>query len=251
LSILDRLSIQLYSGRKFPPLEAQLATLSQLGYANVEPYGGLLAGAEELKAGLARHRLRAPSTHVGLPALKEDLDGFARQARGLGVSLVVIPAIPPEERGKDAAGWRAFGRELGDLAARLEAHGLELAWHNHDFEFRKLADGSYPLDRIFEAAPNLKWQADIGWIHAAGEDPSHWLRKYRERIVALHIKDAAAKGEKLDEDGWTDVGAGVIDWTKLLPDIRATDARLLVLEHDNPKDFEGFARRSRAAMAAW
>jgi sugar phosphate isomerase/epimerase len=251
LNILDRLSIQLYSARKFPPLDAQLGALARLGYVNVEPYGGLFAKPDELKEGLQRHKLKAPSAHVGLPTLQTDLEGFAKQARELGVRLVIVPAIPPEERGKDAAGWRALGGELAAIGDKLAAHGLELAWHNHDFEFRKLADGTYPLDLIFAAAPKLKWQADIGWIHAAGEDPAGWLKKYRDRIAALHIKDAAPKGKNIDEDGWTDVGAGVIDWKALLPAIEATGAGLLVLEHDNPKDFEGFARRSRAAMAAW
>jgi sugar phosphate isomerase/epimerase len=67
----------------------------------------------------------------------------------------------------------------------------------------------------------------------------------------VHIKDAAPKGEKADEDGWTDIGTGVIDWKKLMPALQATKADLFVLEHDNPADFESFARRSRAAMASW
>jgi sugar phosphate isomerase/epimerase len=250
LSILDRLSVQLYSARKFPPLDSQLATLARLGYANVEPYGGLLEEAQTLKAGVQRHKLKVPSTHVGLARLKDDLDGFVRQARELGVKLAIVPYLPAEERPNDAAGWRAFGRELGAIADRLAKHGLDLAWHNHDFEFRKLPEGAYPLDLILAAAPNLKWQADIGWIHAAGEDPAPWLKKHLDRIAAFHIKDAAPKGEQADEDGWTDVGAGVIEWRRLLPDIRSS-AALLVIEHDNPKDFERFARNSRAAMAAW
>jgi hypothetical protein len=34
-------SFQLYSSRNFPPLADQLGVLSALGYANVEPFGGL------------------------------------------------------------------------------------------------------------------------------------------------------------------------------------------------------------------
>jgi sugar phosphate isomerase/epimerase len=251
LSVLDRLSFQLYSARKFPPLDSQLATLANLGFAKVEPYGGLFADADGLTEGLLRHGLTAPSTHVSLEQLRDSLDSFLHHARAMGVKLVVIPAIPPEQRAKDAAGWTAFGRELEELGEKLRPHGLQLAWHNHDFEFAKLPDGSYPLDLIFEAAPNLKWQADIGWLHAAGEDPARWLEKYADRIRAVHVKDAARKGEKADEDGWTDIGDGVIDWKRLLPVIEATKADLLVLEHDNPADFESFARRSRVAMASW
>ena len=251
MNVLDRLSFQLYSARKFPPLDSQLATLKKLGYSRVEPYGGLFAEPDALTGGLKRHGLTAPSTHVSIDTLKNDLDGFVKQAKEIGAKLVIIPAIPPEQRSKDASGWSAFGKELAGIAEKLSKHGLPLAWHNHDFEFKQLPDGRYPLDLMFEAAPKLMWQADIGWIHATGEDPVRWLEKYRDRIRAVHIKDAAPKGQKLEEDGWTDIGAGTIDWQRLMPAIEATKADLLVLEHDNPADFEGFARRSREAMAKW
>jgi sugar phosphate isomerase/epimerase len=251
VNVLDRLSFQLYSARKFPPLENQLATLAGLGYANVEPYGGLLADPATLKSGLERHGLKAPSTHIGIDRLRTDRDGVIAQARDLGVKLVIVPAIPPDARPTDAEGWRSFGRELGDIQEALAKAGLAFAWHNHDFEFRKLAGGSYPLDTMFEAAPGLAWEADIGWIHVAGEDPIHWLDKYRDRVKAVHIKDVAPTGQKTDEDGWADIGDGVIDWKGLLPTLAAVNPDLFVLEHDNPADFERFARRSRAAMASW
>lgn len=250
-NVLDPLSFQLYSARKFPPLDRQLATLAALGFRNVEPYGGLLAEHGALKAGLERHGLRAPSSHVALERLQGDRQGIVRQARELGVELLIVPAVAPEARPADAEGWRRFGLELGALRAGLADDGIELAWHNHDFEFRNVGDGLYPLDLMFEAAPGLLWEADIGWLHAAGEDPLAWLEKYRDRIGALHIKDVAPPGENADEDGWTDIGDGVIDWKRLLPAIKASGAELLVLEHDNPADFESFARRSREAMAGW
>jgi sugar phosphate isomerase/epimerase len=251
LNFIDRLSFQLYSARKFPPLDGQLATLARLGFRNVEPYGGLLAEGAALKQALQRHGLQAPSSHVALDRLRTDRDGVAAQARDLGIRYLIVPAIPPEARPTDAEGWRQLGRELGQLQEALAGENIPLGWHNHEFEFRPLANGRYPLDLLLEAAPGLFWEADIGWIHVAGEDPLAWLEKYRGRIKAVHIKDVAPLGEKAAEDGWAHVGEGVIDWRRLLPAIEATGAELLVLEHDNPADFEAFARRSRAAIESW
>ncbi|NNG03165.1 MAG: sugar phosphate isomerase/epimerase [Inquilinus sp.] len=251
MTILDRLSFQLYSARNFPPLDDQLATLAGLGYRLVEPYGGLLDRAEEMAAALRDHRLAAPSSHVALPALKTDFGGTVAAAKQLGTTLLIVPAIPPGERDKDAEGWRGFGRELADLQAALAAEGIRLAWHNHDFEFRRTAAGLCPLDLIFEGAPALLWAADIGWIERAGEDSADWIGRHRDRIVAFHIKDLAPAGENLDEDGWADIGRGTIDWPRLLPAIQSAKAELFVLEHDNPNDFERFATRSRDAVAAW
>ncbi len=251
MNVLDRLSFQLYSARKFPPLDAQLAALAALGYRNVEPYGALLADHDALKSGLERNGLRAPSAHVSLDRLLTDRDGVARQAQKLGIGLLIVPAVPPEHRPSDAEGWRRLGRSLAEFQEKLAPENLDLAWHNHDFEFRPLADGSAPLDRMFEVAPRLLWEADIGWLHVAGEDPLFWLKKYRDRIKAVHIKDVAPAGEKANEDGWADIGDGVIDWKRIVPALEVANPDLLVLEHDNPADYEGFARRSRAAMATW
>ena len=66
-----------------------------------------------------------------------------------------------------------------------------------------------------------------------------------KRIVAVHVKDIARPGQGLDEDGWSDVGHGTIDWASLLKALRAkTEAKYFVMEQDNPNDFERFARRS-------
>jgi sugar phosphate isomerase/epimerase len=65
------------------------------------------------------------------------------------------------------------------------------------------------------------------------------------------VKDVAPKGEKAEEDGWADIGDGVVDWKRLLPALSVGGVELIVLEHDNPSDFERFARRSRVAVAAW
>jgi sugar phosphate isomerase/epimerase len=251
LSITDRVSFQLYSARKFPPLDNQLAVLAKLGYRNVEPYGGLFQKPDELKAALKKHKLASPTAHIGIERLREDVDGAAKVAKEFGVKELIIPAVPQEERIADAAGWTKLGKELAGYQKKLAGHGIDLAWHNHSFEFAKLADGSYPLDLIFAAAPDLHWQADIGWIAWAGEDPAAWIKKYSNRVTALHVKDLAPKGENAEEDGQADVGHGVLDWKKLQSVIKAPSVKYLVMEHDNPNDFERFARRSYATVSAW
>ncbi len=251
MSVTDRVSFQLYSARKFPPLDAQLSLLAKLGYKNVEPYGGLFQNLDELKAGLKKYGLATPTAHIGIERLRADTEGVAKMAKDFGIKEVIVPAVPQEERSASADGWTKLGKELAGYQKILAAHGIGFAWHNHSFEFARLADGSYPLDRMFASAPGLHWQADIGWIQWAGEDPVAWIDKYKDRVVALHIKDLAPKGENPEEDGQMDVGHGVLDWKKLMPSIKAPGVKYLVMEHDNPNDFERFARRSFKTVSAW
>lgn len=249
MSFLDRLSFQLYSARNFPPIDRQLETLAGLGYHKVEPFGGLLKEPDSLKSALDKNGFAVPTTHFGIDDMRADIDSAASIAKRFGVGILVLPWLNPDQRPTDAVGWTAFGKELQGFAAKLKQKDLRLAWHNHDFEMRPLPDGKIPMDLILAAAPDLLWEADIGWIVRAGGDPLPWLERYRDRIKAVHIKDVAPSGKNKEEDGWADVGNGEIDWKRLVPALRS--AEIMIVEHDNPGDFERFARRSREAIAKW
>ena len=90
---------------------------------------------------------------------------------------------------------------------------------------------------------------DVAWVVRGGADPLPWIEKHGKRIVAVHVKDIAKPGEGLDEDGWSDVGHGTIDWAGLIKALRAKSAgQYFVMEQDNPNDIERFARRSIASV---
>ena len=252
MDFLERLSFQLYSSRKFPPLGSQLATLADLGYRNVEPFGALFNEADSLEVALDDNGMATPTSHINIETFRSDPGSVAPLAQRFGFTTVVVPYLQPHERPQDGAGWSAFGRELQGYAAKLKAEGLKLAWHNHDFEMIALPGGKIPMDLIFAEAPDLFWEIDIGWIVRAGGDPLPWLQRYRERIKAVHLKDVAPDGKAVDEDGWADIGTGTIDWKRLVPAMAATDDDVvMIVEHDNPADYERFARRSREAVAGW
>jgi len=75
-------------------------------------------------------------------------------------------------------------------------------------------------------------------------DPLGWISEYGNRLCAVHLKDIALHGKNADEDGWADVGHGIIDWPKMYQSLEKTPASWFILEHDNPNDLDRFARRS-------
>ncbi|MBZ0228468.1 MAG: sugar phosphate isomerase/epimerase, partial [Bauldia sp.] len=117
----------------------------------------------------------------------------------------------------------------------------------HAFEYVTLADGSRPIDHLVGAA-GVYWQPDLGWIVRGGADIRTELARYPGKVAAFHIKDTAPDGVTAD-DGWTDVGAGTIDWTDLWPAIADAGTDLLVLEHDAPSDWRAFAENSYRFLA--
>jgi sugar phosphate isomerase/epimerase len=225
--------------------------LAAIGFRHVEPFGGLFGDPIALKAALTENGLDAPTAHVGLPSLREDFDGTMRKLAEVGVKVCIVPAPPPAERSQDVAGWKTLGAELLGYAMRAKEAGFGFGWHNHDFEFAPLADGSYPLEWILGEDPAVQWQCDIAWVMRGHQDPAAWIKRYAGRMVGFHVKDLAPEGGNASEDGWADVGYGRLDWTALLPVMRATPAQVWTLEHDNPSDDRRFADRSFATVRGW
>ena len=240
-----KLSFALYSARNFPPLQPVLEGLAEIGYDAVEPfppnYGDDPKAFRRMidAAGLA-----CPCFHMPLDGLKDEPQRYIDIAKTLGASLMIPPWLPPEERATEPGGWKRLGEALGKGAEKAKAAGLSVAWHNHDFEFAKLSDGSRPLDHIFAAAgPDVGWEIDCAWVVRGGGDLAAEFSRHAERIRVIQPKDTAPAGS-IAEDGWTAPGDGIIDWKALLPAMLKTKADLFTVEHDNPADWRRIARRA-------
>ncbi|MBB5751746.1 sugar phosphate isomerase/epimerase family protein [Prosthecomicrobium pneumaticum] len=243
------ISFQLYSARNFPPLEAQLETLAAIGYDAVEPYLPLYADDPKgFRARIDAVGLAAPTFHAPLAGVTGETERFIDIAKTIGATAIVVPYLVAEERPTDVDGWKAIHDKLATAAQAAQAAGLGFGWHNHDFEYVALADGSRPIDHLIGGLVGA--EVDIGWAVRAGRDAAEEIAKLGDAVIAFHIKDLAPAGTTVD-DGWANVGEGVIDWAALWPSITAAkNAGVLVAEHDNPSDWRAFAERSFAAIKA-
>ncbi|MEM7301722.1 MAG: sugar phosphate isomerase/epimerase [Pseudomonadota bacterium] len=239
-------SYQLYSSREFPPLPETLSMLADLGYQQVEGFGGLYDDPKALRAALDAAGLAMPTGHFGLDMLENDPDRVLEIASTTGMEAIYCPHIGPELRPDNGPGWREFGERVQAAGAPVRDAGLIYGWHNHDFEFGVQSDGSTPMGEILAGGPDLSWEVDIAWIVRGGGDPLSWMSDHADRISAIHIKDIAPAGECADEDGWADVGHGTMGWPTLLNAARNTACKWFVMEHDKPNDHARFAKRSIA-----
>jgi sugar phosphate isomerase/epimerase len=246
MALKHPLSMQLYSARKFPPVEAQLAATARAGFDTVETFGAFYDDARETRRLFDKHALRARSGHFSLQMVEEHAERALEIAQTLGIETVIVPHIMPDQRPADSAGWAALGERLAKASAWFGARGLRFAWHNHDFEFKPLPDGSMPIEHLL--GKQLLWEADVAWIARAGVEPKPWIERYRGRMPLVHVKDIAPTGGNLDEDGWADVGKGILPWADLWRVCAASGAEIMVAEHDNPNNFDRFARVSAEAM---
>ena len=253
---MTKASFQLYSARNFQPFADVFATLAAAGYEEVEGFGFIYEGMSDaeisaLRADLDRNGLTMPTGHFSIQILESRPERAVEIASALGMESAYCPWMAPETRPTTADGWFRHGQRLEKAGRALVAAGIDYGWHNHDFEFFPLEGGTTAQEQIFKGGPSLSWEADIAWIVRGGADPFEWIDRMGDRITSVHVKDIAPSGENGDEDGWADVGTGIVPWAKLIPALRKTPARHFIMEHDNPNDLKRFATRSIAAFKSF
>ncbi|WMT89224.1 sugar phosphate isomerase/epimerase [Pelagibacterium sp. H642] len=229
------IAVQMYTLRNFGSVEEQLAIVEEAGVSAVELVGTHDMSAEDLNGLLDAHGIEAVSAHVQLDALRSGIEDVIEFNKAVGNEVITVPYLAEEARPTDAEGWTALGEELEEFAGQLEAEGLQLAYHNHDFEMEEF-DGQTALEVMFDAAPSVLAQLDVAWIDRAGLDAAEYIANFDGRLFAIHAKDNAPEGEAEEEDGWAAVGSGTIDWQAVLTAANDAGAQWYIIEHDNPAD---------------
>ena len=238
------LSVQLYTVRNAlaEDFDGTLAKVASFGYTQVEPYQ-LVKFLDELRTGLSRHRLTAPTAHVGL--LTGDQDAIFAAAQELGVQTVIEPHVP-EARWQSADDIAAVATELNAAAAKASDLGLRVGYHNHSHELRSRIDGRHALEVLADSlAPEVVLEVDTYWAYAGGADVVALLGRLGDRVAALHIKDGDGT---LDTKRQVPVGSGSLPvWDYLAA---APDALAVVELDDSEGDLVDAVRASRDYLLA-
>ena len=188
MSDAAQLSVQLYTVRDAlaEDFDGTLAKIAGFGYTQVEPFA-FTNFTDELKAGLAKHGLTAPTTHVGL--LSADQAEIFAAAKELGIGTVIEPAVR-EQHWQTEEAIADTARQLNAAAERAAEHGLRVGYHNHWWEIERDFDGRHGLEVLAEQlAPEVVLEVDTYWAVVGGADVPALLGRLGDRVVALHIKD--------------------------------------------------------------
>ena len=209
-------------------VEGTLKRVAGMGYQEVETYGfdAERIGYYGLAAPVFAQRLRdngltAPSGHYDLNRfvsasvddLKRYVDRCVEGARALGQAYVTWPLLDADSRTIEK--FKNAAERLNVAGAQVKDAGLQLAYHNHDFEFVD-HNGQIGYDIVLkETDPALvKLQMDLYWIaHGSKLTPHAWFVRQPGRYVMWHVKDM----HRTSRD-YTEVGNGTIDFTRIWPD---------------------------------
>ena len=117
---------------------------------------------------------------------------------------------------KNLAEMKSYVTVLNQYCEVLGNEGIEFAYHNHEIECME-EFGTTALDFLMENCPKLKLELDVGWAKFAKTCPIEWMKKYRDRLVLLHLKDIKADATPETRDtSFTAVGEGSIPLKEIM-----------------------------------
>ena len=222
----QKIGAQLYTVRQAFNADpaGTLTKLKAIGYDYVESvsFGGLTPVA--LKAALMQAGLTA---HIDLDNWKKRPEAALDDVAAMGADFAVLAWLPEDAR-KD---WKALAAQMNHWAELAHERDLGFAYHNHNFEFVRSAEG-LPYHLLLENTDPKKvaFELDCYWASLAGHDPVHVLKEHGDRIRLLHLKDKTAGGDMAP------VGQGTINFAAVLTQAKAVGVEYVYAEHDNPID---------------
>ncbi len=247
---------------QFPVVMKQV---KELGYDGVELAGLYGLDPTFIRDTLAEIGLTPLSAHVPLADMTADIEKVIADYQLIGVDYLVVPYLPEEYRHL-TPGYPVVIEEMKKIGAAVKAAGMKLLYHNHNFEFVRLEDGTFGFDDIYRQVPAdlLMVEPDTCWIKVAGQDPVEYIHKYGSRCEVIHLKDFVKEGnpqnlykligietEKKEEDTgffeFRSVGFGQMLWEPILNASLEAGAKWVVVEQDEHYDLPPMecARRSR------
>lgn len=255
-SLARATGIQLYTVGKdlTSDVPGTLNKLAAIGYRTVESAGLAGKSAAELRKALDDAGLRCPSSHIFLApgqTAPEYLDTVKTLGSTYVVTSVMIKPGTPIKNADDfqkyvAAmtkdDYKRMAADLNALGEKAKSVGLQLAYHNHNLEFRRLSDGATIYDTLMAEtdASLVKMEIDCGWADLAGHPPVGLFKKYAGRVRMLHIKDFVAVPMPITtldprtHPETTELGKGHMDYRAILAAAPAAGVEHIFVEQEPP-----------------
>lgn len=223
------IGLQLFSLRNLcaENFENVLKGISEAGYDGVEFYSFFDIKSSEMKELLKKYNLKAMGTHTNTEILTNDIDGLIDYCRDIDCKHVAIAIYNADDRD----GWLQLCEWMEEWGEKFRENGITFMYHNHDHELKPVYDGETAEEIILKntSPENVSLELDFYWAARAGLNPVEHLRKNLSRVKILHFKDMADK----QEFKMTEVGAGVIEYSKLYDIAVENGFKWVIVEQDS------------------
>lgn len=180
--------IESYLGLGQPLLE-KFKKIKSLGFSRVELLPvDLDNDVEDIKSWLAETGLEVTSVHA------KPTEEIVKKLAAIGGKAAIWASTPfnSKEEAIEVA------HELEEMATMAEPYGIKVGFHNHSSEFY-FDQGKSLLEHLLDNGSKFYAQLDCGWAQNGGMYPPYFIRKYKNRIISIHVKEnskVVGPGEK-------------------------------------------------------
>ena len=245
----DQVSLQMFSLIPWVSsdgLVPVLERLSEIGFQNIEPFGGTFTGytAPQFRDLTDSLGINVPSSHYNVDEATFD------------TTLAFVDELGQEYVGSGGFASPGIGtyantlltaEAMNRLGERSVAAGVgKFFGHNHATEFTTMYEHEGVMMSAWEilvAETNPEWvtfQLDVGWATHAGENVAALIGEYGDRISLLHIKDAVNLGGG-GSPTFVNLGEGNVPLQDILAAAQAAGIDYYVMEYDFAADGNSFA----------
>jgi sugar phosphate isomerase/epimerase len=244
------IGLQLYTLRESFPKDVKgvLEYVAKSGYKEVETYGfsaekGFFGtSAKDFKKILTDNGLKAPSGHYDFNSFIKDnnadfLKNCIECANQLGSEYITVPYLDEQLR-SELDSYKRIAQKINEAAVLCKQSGLKLAYHNHDFEFKKFGNQTGYDILLQETDKKLvDFELDLYWVIRSGNDPVQMFKANPGRFTMWHVKDM----DKSKAEWNTEVGEGSIDFKPIFAEAKLSGMKHFFVEQEtnyspNPTD---------------
>jgi sugar phosphate isomerase/epimerase len=242
------IGIQLYTLRNEikKDVAGTMKAVAAAGYKQGEMYG--FPNTDDMVKAMRDAGLELHSTHFEWACVTKpsdpafsDFQRLLEKAKGLGLSHLVVPYLHNDER-KGADGYKRLAANFNQAAVKARAAGIQLAYHNHAFEFEPIAGGPNGFEIFIEEfAPEMQFEVDVFWVKAGGVDPVALLKRLKGRVSQVHLKDlkdgiALPAFGGLPNEAFQELGDGIIPMAPILAASHEAGVKICHVEQDQSPD---------------
>ena len=227
---IKKFGCQLYSVRDVITADPKgvMTKLAGMGYKKFESFDGKLGflwGMKplEAKAFFNDIGVKMVSSHIDMNTNFEKKVEDAAQA---GLTYLLCPYIGMQATTDAWLQKAELFNQKGEIAKKS---GIQFGYHNHDYSF-KFANGEKGQRILLKHTdPELvKFELDMCWSEAAGEDSIAHLMENKGRYELCHVKQLETKSPAKQ----TDLDKGIIDYPKLLTAASAAGIKHFLVEQE-------------------
>ena len=212
------LAVQLYTIRDAisRDLKGSLKRLADIGFKTVETaFWPKDVSVKMAAAALKEYGLKVSSCHIDIPT-KDNITSLVNTAKAYNCKNIIWHGWPEDKRYSSLEGTRELVKIYKESNKLAKDNGLHFGLHNHWWEYRNHVGGKLVYEILNEELDeDIFFETDIYWVKVAGQDPATILKKLKNRIRLIHMKDGPAVfSEKLisdNPDPMTPVGQGTLD----------------------------------------